>query len=106
MYLSATDNSTLSGNEIVFNERYGIRLGFGSDSNLVFNNRLGWNNLSNGYDDSENNAWDNGVIGNAWSDYAGGPCIRSLASRTALTDFLGAMSQALLRQPTVEVSMV
>lgn len=72
VYLSATDNSTLSGNEIVLNERYGIRLGFGSDSNLVFNNRLGWNNLSNGYDDSENNAWDNGAVGNAWSDYAGG----------------------------------
>ncbi|TFF95301.1 hypothetical protein EU546_03540 [Candidatus Thorarchaeota archaeon] len=72
--LSDTDNSTISGNEIVFNERYGIRFGFGSDSNLVFDNRLGWNNLSNGYDDSENNRWDTGVIGNAWSDYAGGEC--------------------------------
>ncbi len=71
VYLSATNNSTLSGNEIVLNERYGICLGFGSDSNLIFNNRLGWNNHSNGYDDSENNAWDNGIVGNAWSDYAG-----------------------------------
>ncbi|MFX1385474.1 MAG: nitrous oxide reductase family maturation protein NosD [Promethearchaeota archaeon] len=63
------DNNTLTEN-IVFKNPIGIRLESDCVSNLIFYNCIFNNSNYNGIDNASNN-WDNGVIGNYWSNYTG-----------------------------------
>ncbi|MBD3158995.1 MAG: hypothetical protein GF309_09425 [Candidatus Lokiarchaeota archaeon] len=49
----------------------GIELDAASENNLFYSNNIGYNHHYNGFDDSQSTTWDNGTIGNCWSDYAG-----------------------------------
>ncbi len=62
-------NNEISTNLIDTNSQYGIILN-NAQNNLVFNNTVIWNNV-NAYDNGTNNDWDNGAMGNYWSDYDG-----------------------------------
>ncbi|MFX1599141.1 MAG: ABC transporter substrate-binding protein, partial [Promethearchaeota archaeon] len=62
-------STEISGNFIFNNSQYGIILN-NAQNNLIFNNKLILNNI-NAYDSGTNNNWDNGAIGNYWSDYGG-----------------------------------
>ncbi|VVB70550.1 Periplasmic copper-binding protein (NosD) [uncultured archaeon] len=59
-------NNTLWGNTAK-NNGYGIYLSFSSGWNLIFQNRL-IDNGCNAYDMAKTNRWDNGSIGNYYSD--------------------------------------
>jgi parallel beta-helix repeat protein len=61
-----SSNNTVKDNVIVSNQ-YGIYLTFSSGWNSIFNNRL-IDNLYNAYDMGLYNLWDNGSIGNYYSD--------------------------------------
>ena len=64
-----SNNNEIWGNTVSDNNRYGIALVESSNNNLVFYNYI-FNNSLSGFDRS-NNVWDNGTIGNYWSDYDG-----------------------------------
>lgn len=49
----------------------GIELDDASENNLFYRNSIGYNHFYNGFDNSQSTAWDNGTIGNCWSDYDG-----------------------------------
>ena len=74
-----SSNNTLAGNTAKENG-YGIYLSFSSGWDLVFGNRL-INNDCNAYDVGQNNRWDNGSVGNYYSDLGrifyvpGGPSV-------------------------------
>lgn len=61
-----SSNNTIKDN-IVASNQYGIYLTFSSGWNSIFNNRL-IDNLYNAYDMGLYNRWDNGSIGNYYSD--------------------------------------
>ncbi len=58
-------------NNTVIQNGVGIELDDTSENNLFYSNSIGYNHHYNGFDDSQSTAWDNGTIGNCWSDYAG-----------------------------------
>ncbi|MFX0137724.1 MAG: ABC transporter substrate-binding protein [Candidatus Hodarchaeota archaeon] len=62
-------NNTISANFINNNSQFGIIMK-NAHNNLIFNNTIIWNNI-NAFDNGTNNDWDNGAIGNYWSDYDG-----------------------------------
>ena len=66
-----SSNNNISGNTISFNDESGIHLGTDSKNNIIFSNTIEGNLVNNGYDEGTNNQWDNGTIGNYWSDYPG-----------------------------------
>lgn len=61
-----SSNNTIKGNVVIGNQ-YGIHLTFSSGWNSIFNNRL-IDNLYNAYDMGLYNLWDNGSVGNYYSD--------------------------------------
>ncbi len=61
-----SSNNTVKNNTVISNQ-YGIYLTFSSGWNSIFNNRL-IDNLYNAYDMGLYNLWDNGSIGNYYSD--------------------------------------
>jgi parallel beta-helix repeat protein len=61
-----SSNNTIKDNAIIGNQ-YGIYLTFSSGWNSIFNNRL-IDNIYNAYDMGLYNHWDNGSIGNYYSD--------------------------------------
>ncbi|MFW9939234.1 MAG: NosD domain-containing protein, partial [Candidatus Thorarchaeota archaeon] len=61
-------NNEISSNFINNNSQFGIILDR-AENNLIFNNTL-WNTI-NAFDNGTNNDWDDGAIGNYWSDYEG-----------------------------------
>lgn len=61
-----SSNNTVKDNTVMSNQ-YGIYLTFSSGWNSIFNNRL-VDNLYNAYDMGLYNLWDNGSIGNYYSD--------------------------------------
>lgn len=61
-----SSNNTIKDN-VVLGNQYGIYLTFSSGWNSIFNNRL-IDNLHNAYDMGIYNHWDNGSIGNYYSD--------------------------------------
>jgi parallel beta-helix repeat protein len=64
-------NWYITHNSIVDNGDIGIKID-GSSDNILFMNKIGWNNVSNALDDGINNQWDNSEsLGNLWSDYEG-----------------------------------
>ena len=58
-------------NNTVIQNGVGIELDDASENNLFYINNIGYNHHYNGFDDSQSTDWDNGTIGNCWSDYAG-----------------------------------
>ncbi len=66
-----SSNNNISGNTISFNDESGIQLGPDSKNNIIFSNTIEGNLVDNGYDEGTSNQWDNGIIGNYWSDYPG-----------------------------------
>ncbi len=59
----------------------GVYLGDGTAFNLVYNNTF--DNSNNAEDDGIINYWDNGTIGNVWSDYTGSGSVPYLISGSA-----------------------
>lgn len=88
-----SDSNIISGNTMINNDRSGINLHFMSNDNIISgnsisnngeygiiitetnsNNRIYNNNFTNsvnGLDHGSSNSWDNGFVGNFWSDYLG-----------------------------------
>ena len=66
-----SSNNIISRNTISFNDESGIHLGTDSKNNIIFRNTIEGNLVNNGNDEGTNNQWDNGTIGNYWSDYPG-----------------------------------
>lgn len=64
--LEGSNNNTITGNNIT-DSYYGLRI-LNSTQNTVFKNNLK-NSTLQGYDDNSN-MWDNGTIGNYWSDWS------------------------------------
>ena len=56
-------------NNIITRHGRGITLQSSSNYNLIWNNTFIDNNLSNGYEYSANNYWNNSEIGNYWDDF-------------------------------------
>jgi parallel beta-helix repeat protein len=61
----------IEGNRIFNNSGTGFWIHAGCHDNLIFNNTFIDNIYANAYDDGTSNQWDNGTIGNYWSDYPG-----------------------------------
>ncbi len=68
---SGACNNTLYHNYIVTNGDYGANLSVHCDGNVIYGNNFTANVVCNAGDDGQWNRWDNGSIGNFWSDYAG-----------------------------------
>ncbi|MFX1262674.1 MAG: nitrous oxide reductase family maturation protein NosD [Promethearchaeota archaeon] len=70
--LLESDNCTLFSNAIYGHSNIGVELRQYSDGNLVLNNTIGYNDLSNAKDDGAFNRWDDGLSrGNFWDDTNG-----------------------------------
>jgi len=65
--LGSSSNCTLSGNNVTANSEYGIVLSNSSDNSIFYNNFV--NNTIQADTIDSANAWDNGSVGNYWSDY-------------------------------------
>jgi len=65
-----SENCTLKENIAMHNGNSGVAVA-GDESNLIYLNRLGYNNDTNGSDRGGGSHWDNGTHGNYWSDYIG-----------------------------------
>ncbi|MFX1369485.1 MAG: right-handed parallel beta-helix repeat-containing protein, partial [Promethearchaeota archaeon] len=62
----------ITENRIYDNSNYGIRLAYWASNATIYDNMLGWNGVSNGYDEETANLWDDDVSqGNYWDDYGG-----------------------------------
>lgn len=67
-----TSNLKVYNNVVYSNTYAGIEIGFFSENNTVYQNRIGWNEEWNAVDNGNNNAFTDGSsIGNSWSDYVG-----------------------------------
>jgi len=64
----ASDSSFLYNN-IYNNTGYGLAFYDGSENNNIRGNSFFNNSLGAGYDDCQNNNWDDGFYGNYWGDY-------------------------------------
>ncbi|TFF90357.1 MAG: hypothetical protein EU548_03405, partial [Promethearchaeota archaeon] len=68
------NETVITGNTIKDNTQYGINIysytGIHSDNNLIYNNSF-ISNAQQARDYGINNQWDNGSLGNYWSDYGG-----------------------------------
>ncbi|MFX0054658.1 MAG: nitrous oxide reductase family maturation protein NosD [Promethearchaeota archaeon] len=69
--LGSSEEIAFETNWVIHNSGIGIDLGVGTSSCLLFDNQIGWNGGGNALDNGLENYWDNGEIGNAWSDYEG-----------------------------------
>jgi parallel beta-helix repeat protein len=69
--LSECDDTRFSGNTLIEND-VGLFVNntrLNTDNSIYYNNFM--SNTLNAFDDCENNTWDNGTIGNYWSNYTG-----------------------------------
>ena len=64
----SSDNEIL--NNTVKNNPDGIKFSPGANNNKIYFNEF-WDNTEQALDGGSNNVWDNGAIGNYWSDYLG-----------------------------------
>jgi parallel beta-helix repeat protein len=72
IWLRHVDHSSIIGNEILYNDEWGIYLDSQCENNAVYYNKIGWNTRGNAEDDGAVNLWDDDISrGNAWSDYSG-----------------------------------
>ena len=67
---SNSHNNTITLNSIVNNTNYGVLVITGAQDNTFYLNTFE-NFGYDGYDNGTDSLWDNGTIGNSWSDYAG-----------------------------------
>lgn len=68
---AASENNTITGNNITYNE-YGVFINIDGNlrlNNMIFNNTLANNKRNNAFSRGPNN-WDNGAMGNHYSDYS------------------------------------
>lgn len=70
IHLDNCNNQIISGNNVKNNDAFGIWLQ-SSTNVMVSENYLVTNGIENGNEVGSVNQWDNGVIGNYWSDYSG-----------------------------------
>jgi len=70
LYLEYSENNTIIENDF-FSCEIGIYLKSNSIMNKVYLNRFWDNSIYNAVDDTTNNYWDNGSVGNYWDDYHG-----------------------------------
>ena len=68
--LDHPSNHIIRGNIVSRNVEIGLYIQ-NSNYNLIFENYAIDNGWENAWDDEFNNQWDNGMIGNYWSDYSG-----------------------------------
>jgi parallel beta-helix repeat protein len=55
----------------IYSNLHGISIQHGINANIIWDNRLGWNDI-NAEDDAPTTLWDDGMSrGNSWSDYSG-----------------------------------
>jgi len=66
-YLYSSSNNSLNGNSITANTYDGIYLGSSSSNAIYHNNFI--NNTNQVSSSNSTNVWDNGSMGNYWSDY-------------------------------------
>ncbi|MFX1485295.1 MAG: nitrous oxide reductase family maturation protein NosD [Promethearchaeota archaeon] len=70
--LPSSKNCTLIYNNVSNNACFGIKLGYDSEYNRVYLNRIDMNDEGTAEDDGESNYWDDGISrGNYWRDYDG-----------------------------------
>jgi len=69
IYLIRSNSNLIKENRLTHNSEYGIFLYDDTNSNLLFLNYFKGNLISQAVDYSTANNWDNGSIGNFWSDY-------------------------------------
>ena len=65
----SNDYNNITENIFKENSLYGVSIGDGDDNNIYLNCFSG--NGINAYDGGSNNRWDNGTMGNYWSNYTG-----------------------------------
>ncbi|MFW9999648.1 MAG: NosD domain-containing protein [Candidatus Hodarchaeota archaeon] len=70
IYLSVCNNNIVSGNNVKFNDAFGIDIDSSTNVTITENYLIN-NGIANGNEVGSVNQWDNGVIGNYWSDYSG-----------------------------------
>ncbi len=70
LYINS-DGNLIKGNTVSSNNKVGIQINSGCDNNLIYYNTISGNIQNNAKDDGSSNNWDNGTIGNYWSDYGG-----------------------------------
>lgn len=86
------NNLTISSNVICNNTAYGLYIRSNtpdvvSSNNTIYNNLIGWNEEGNAFDDGLTNMWDNGTLGNAWSDYDGSGSYQIAGSAGSIDHF-------------------
>jgi len=70
IYIMLGDNNTIKSNNFLDNQDYGVFINSPSHNNLVYWNYFYYNGQPlQAFDNGTNNAWDNGTVGNYWSDY-------------------------------------
>lgn len=67
--IKSSTNNTIIKN-LIMNNKKGLYFCCGADNNIVYNN-IFKNNSNFNAQDGPTNIWDNGIIGNYWSDYTG-----------------------------------
>jgi len=71
-FLGYSNGTLIRGNDIIANEKCGIR-NWNTADLIVYKNNIGWNGEYNALDDGANNVWDNDLDqGNWWGDYSSG----------------------------------
>ena len=70
IYLVSYSYESEISNNIISNNNIGLAIDNRSENGLIYNNYFE-NNYLNAQDNGTNNNWDNGSIGNYWSDYTG-----------------------------------
>ncbi len=68
LYIDNSKLNTIMNSLFENNDNIGIKI-LNSENNLIYRNKI-VNNENQAYD-NENNDWDNGSVGNCWSDYKG-----------------------------------
>ncbi len=73
IYLYGPDNCTIANNTFDSCSVRGVYLDSDTEQNKVYWNRFEFGGSSDGqaYDEGGNNSWDNGTVGNFWTDYEG-----------------------------------
>ncbi|MFX0104714.1 MAG: NosD domain-containing protein [Candidatus Hodarchaeota archaeon] len=69
-FVSACIGNTIYKNNISNNPGTGLQLDSNTNVTLIYHNEF-VNNTIQAHDSGTNNQWDNGIIGNYWSDYGG-----------------------------------
>ncbi|MHA2394385.1 MAG: right-handed parallel beta-helix repeat-containing protein, partial [Promethearchaeota archaeon] len=69
-FITSCNQNEIINNKVLNNLGTGIEIQSSCDTNLIYNNLISINTVQ-AQDSGTNNQWDNGTIGNYWSDYGG-----------------------------------